>query len=261
MADPTPERIAAALALADADEFHYRNKDKKFAHDAHMAALESYRATLPKLRTSAERDAELSAIMRMAYGAGHIHVISGSFNLTARIEQLCAEATAPEPAPDICCPYTSGHERDCPRWPKAPGHEPVPFLTCADCGLTRDQEPTVAVRWDGRPRCNSCGSKSESNEERHTRMNAAGVEKMAEILSKKSRAEWDGKRECGDCGLLYEGAECPAHFDSDPAPEDDRPCGCEQAEALKDRNTELSRLLGHVHGTVAGLVELLGALP
>ena len=25
---------------------------------------------------------------------------------------------------DICCPYTSGHERDCPKWPKAPGHGP-----------------------------------------------------------------------------------------------------------------------------------------
>ncbi|MEK7112434.1 MAG: hypothetical protein AAB875_03835, partial [Patescibacteria group bacterium] len=41
------------------------------------------------------------------------------------------EALDPVPLPepvvdsdDICCPYTSGHERDCPKWPKAPGHGP-----------------------------------------------------------------------------------------------------------------------------------------
>ncbi len=27
------------------------------------------------------------------------------------------------------------------------------------------------------------------------------------------------KRECQDCGLLYEGKECPAHFDSEASPE------------------------------------------
>lgn len=62
---PPPERIEAALALADADEFHYRNKDNKFAHDAHMAALEAYRATAPKpLRTPAEVNAEIAAVVR-----------------------------------------------------------------------------------------------------------------------------------------------------------------------------------------------------
>ena len=31
---------------------------------------------------------------------------------------------SPAGSDDICCPYTSGHERDCPKEPKAPGHGP-----------------------------------------------------------------------------------------------------------------------------------------
>jgi hypothetical protein len=49
--------------------------------------------------------------------------------------------------------------------------------------------------------------------------------------------------------------------DHDQDTREERPCGCEEAEALKDQNTELCRLLGHVHGTVAGLAKLLETLP
>ncbi len=218
MTDPSKERIAAALRLAEAVLLQLRLHPDTPVMPVLKQGADAYRATLPKLRTRAELDEERLLLASELY--------NGVYTLQQFADRWAE--LAPEPAPDICCPYTSGHERDCPRWPKAPGHEPVPFLTCADCGLTRDQEPTVAVRWDGRPRCNSCGSKSESHEERHARMNAAGFTKMGEILSDAREPE---------------------------------ACGCEQTEALKDRNTELSRLLGHVHGTVAGLVELLGRLP
>ncbi len=218
MTGPTTERVAAALRLAEAVLLQLRLHPDTPVMPVLKQGADAYRATLPKLRTRAELDEERLLLASELY--------NGVYTLQQFADRWAE--LAPEPAPDICCPYTSGHERDCPRWPKAPGHEPVPFLTCADCGLTRDQEPTVAVRWDGRPRCNSCGSKSESHEERHARMNAAGFTKMGEILSDAREPE---------------------------------ACGCEQTEALKDRNTELSRLLGHVHGTVAGLVELLGRLP
>jgi hypothetical protein len=96
--EPSKERIAAALALAEADEFHYRNKDNKFAHDAHMAALEAYRATAPKpLRTRAEVDAEIATVMRVAFGAGSVQVRSGAVNMTSRLEELCDEPLAPDP--------------------------------------------------------------------------------------------------------------------------------------------------------------------
>jgi hypothetical protein len=96
-----------------------------------------------------------------------------------------------------------------------------PFLTCVDCGLTRDQEPTVAVRWDERPRCNDCA------------------------------AAWY-RSNPGFANPLT---------DHDQDTREERPCGCEEAEALKDQVTELRRLLGHVYGTVAGLAKLLETLP
>ena len=237
MTGPTTERVAAALRLAEAVLLQLRLHPDTPVMPVLKQGADAYRATLPKLRTRAELDEERLLLASELY--------NGVYTLQQFADRWAE--LAPEPAPDICCPYTSGHERDCPRWPKAPGHEPVPFLTCADCGLTRDQEPTVAVRWDGRPRCNSCGSKSESNEERHARMNAAGLAKQWEILGRNWKGE-DGKK--------------TSHLtDRDADAREPEACGCEQAEALKDRNTELSRLLGHVHGTVAGLVELLGRLP
>ncbi len=143
--EKTPERVSAALALADAVDCNERDPND-YREQQIVLKLIDYRARLPKLRTRAELDEERLLLARELYNG--VYTLQ---QFAARWAEL-----APEPAPDICCPYTSGHERDCPRWPKAPGHEPVPFLTCADCGLTRDQEPTVAVRWDGRPRCNSC---------------------------------------------------------------------------------------------------------
>ncbi len=93
MTTPTPERIAAALALAEADDFHERHPSLDAAYKAHDAALKAYRATAPKLRTRAEVDAEIATVVRMAYGAGSVQVRSGAVNMTGRIEALCAERT------------------------------------------------------------------------------------------------------------------------------------------------------------------------
>lgn len=61
----------------------------------------------------------------------------------------------------------------------------------------------------------------ESHQERHERMNAAGVEKMAAILGKKTRAEWDG--------------EPNATTDHDADLREPEACSCEKSEALRKK--------------------------
>lgn len=61
----------------------------------------------------------------------------------------------------------------------------------------------------------------ESHQERHERMNAAGVEKMAAILGKKTRAEWDG--------------EPNATTDHDADLREPEACSCEESEALRKK--------------------------
>ncbi len=169
----------------------------RFASPALETPLARYRAqTTPPLRSRAEVDAEIAGVIR-DWGGGSM----GPFGADRfhKLQCLIAEPTAPEPAP-------SAEKR---------------FLTCAGCGLTRDQEPSVAVRWDERPRCNNCS--------------AAWYRSNPGFANPLTDHNQDTREE--------------------------RPCGCEEAEALKDQNTELCRLLGHVHGTVAGLAKLLETLP
>lgn len=92
--DPTPERIAAALALAEAC-------DDYFSGDAMVSgivfgALQAYRATAPRLRTRAEVDAEIAGIMRDVYRAG-LGSVFYSVDESLRLSRLCAEPTATEP--------------------------------------------------------------------------------------------------------------------------------------------------------------------
>ena len=47
----------------------------------------------------------------------------------------------------------------------------------------------------------------------------------------------------------------------DPAPEDDRPCGCEEAEALREKLRECGRLLSHAYRTAADLARALETTP
>ena len=90
MTDPSKERIAAALALAEA-LVEYDEKIRKFVDwDPMLAkALSAYRATLPRLRTSAEVDAERLQNLT----AWRANEIVGA-ELCRRDQLLCAELTA-----------------------------------------------------------------------------------------------------------------------------------------------------------------------
>lgn len=87
---PSKETIAAALRLADCC-----NKFNEGPHDGgeYKKALSAYRATLPKLRTRAEVDAEIATFIRVAHGAGYFTVISGAVNFSSQLEKLCDEPT------------------------------------------------------------------------------------------------------------------------------------------------------------------------
>ncbi|HEX5011676.1 MAG TPA: hypothetical protein VFY71_14885 [Planctomycetota bacterium] len=103
MAEPSKERIAAALALAEAVDAAARVCDAtegtppdlfQRAWQARCDALAAYRATAPKLRTRAEVDAE--RILNLdAFRAG---VINGCA-LVDRDQALCREETAPDAEP------------------------------------------------------------------------------------------------------------------------------------------------------------------
>ena len=61
---PTPERIAAALALAEAVDEWVRSHHGAYISGSTMDRLVAYRATAPKLRTRADVDAEIVALLR-----------------------------------------------------------------------------------------------------------------------------------------------------------------------------------------------------
>jgi hypothetical protein len=99
MTDPTPERIAAALALAEAVDAYYTKATDERAK-AHQTALAAYRATAPKLRTRAEVDAEIVAKVREHSRLWPEHGPDDPRAAGARwaaIQALCREQTAPEP--------------------------------------------------------------------------------------------------------------------------------------------------------------------
>lgn len=69
-----------------------------FACKELLAAIaKAMKEAAPKPRTRAEVDAEIAAIVRVAFGAGTISLTSGAVNMTGRLEELCAECLAPEP--------------------------------------------------------------------------------------------------------------------------------------------------------------------
>jgi hypothetical protein len=108
--DPTPERIAAALALADStsslalasDDPSGSKVTLEMLH-AHQAKIRAYRATAPKLRTRAEVDAQIAAEIRASVALGsQCDCLTGPAQSdglrSSRIRVLCCEPTA-EPTP------------------------------------------------------------------------------------------------------------------------------------------------------------------
>jgi hypothetical protein len=95
--------LATLKALAEAAvRYVGPNGERMGSNDgAELAAyVSAYRSEItPRLRTRAEVDAEIATIVRVAYGAGHIAVTSGAVSMTRRVEELCAEPTAPEAEP------------------------------------------------------------------------------------------------------------------------------------------------------------------
>jgi hypothetical protein len=95
-ADPTPERIAAALVLADSVDRLWRESPELPISGTAMDALAAYRATAPKLRTRAEvldavRAEVEHAEMRFAR-RDHGGIIHGHFY--DAVKALCAETAA-----------------------------------------------------------------------------------------------------------------------------------------------------------------------
>jgi hypothetical protein len=94
MSDPTPERIAAALALAEAVDA-YDTKATEETAKAHQVTLAAYRATAPKpLRTRAEVDAEIGEQVRLYVAAYRVQ----SDECAVTLRKLCQEPTA-DPKP------------------------------------------------------------------------------------------------------------------------------------------------------------------
>jgi hypothetical protein len=99
MSEPYPEVVAAALALAEADSFHYANKDSKAAHDAHMQSLEAYRAAIaPKRTPSLTLEQRVARLERASEMAPYMGKIKAQREIRDDVERPAREETAPEPA-------------------------------------------------------------------------------------------------------------------------------------------------------------------
>ncbi len=133
MADPSPEVVAAALALAREVSLYQemftdeRERSRQWP-DKVVPKLLAYRAAIAPKRTRAET-AEGALAWLEKCSDDFLRRIGGP-----PLVALCREETAPEP-------------------------DRKPALTCAECGLTSAREPTVAMRWDDVVRCNDCASK------------------------------------------------------------------------------------------------------
>lgn len=97
MTEPSKERIAAALALAEAS-LEAELRPTSASYRARADALSSYRATAPRLRTRAEvdRDIALRCRSRAAGSEGMFHVIQGSA-CSRDIDALIREPLPPDP--------------------------------------------------------------------------------------------------------------------------------------------------------------------
>jgi hypothetical protein len=91
MTEPSKERIAAALALAEAVDTTARIHTIQSVGPEIAEALNAYRATLPKLRSRSEVDRDIVYAARLAVGA-----IPGSGTLRDwhRLQRLCREPTS-----------------------------------------------------------------------------------------------------------------------------------------------------------------------
>ena len=94
---PSQARIDAALRLADAVDA-YEEAGPESWKEYVVEPLKVYRATLPKLRTRAEVDAEIAETCRSYYRADPPGIRDTANGLLRVLDRLCAEATAPEPA-------------------------------------------------------------------------------------------------------------------------------------------------------------------
>jgi hypothetical protein len=118
---PTPERIAAALALAEACEARAKalNYIERGTAEHHIwnVAFPAYRATAPKpLRTRAEVDADLAACARLWVSEKNVEVNVQNWR---RMQALCSEPLAPDPADTGACPP------ECPECPQPYGPSSV----------------------------------------------------------------------------------------------------------------------------------------
>lgn len=98
MAEPSKERIAAALALAEAAERYW--PDPKGSEGPLAAAIVAYQRTTAELRTRAEVDADIARRCRQRAREleGMFHVVQGS-TCSRDIHALCDEPTAPDAGP------------------------------------------------------------------------------------------------------------------------------------------------------------------
>lgn len=121
MADPTPERIEAALALAEA---LYADCLERGAYDHHTAADDTYNAVVaalrdyvhaskPKLRTRAEVDAEIGKVARIWSGSNRAPDLEWLLRLCR--EPLAADPSEPNRVTD--------HDAD--QRPEKPNHTRV----------------------------------------------------------------------------------------------------------------------------------------
>jgi len=140
MTDPSPEVVAAALALARADSAWYGGTDGDpepgwdHASKAHFMALKAYRAAIaPKLRTRAEVDAEKLQVAS-SFFAGY----QSEKTCRENWGRLCREETAPEPDPK-------------------PPPAPAPGYHCPKCG-------PIGPDIDDEGQCNRCGRFAEGAE-------------------------------------------------------------------------------------------------
>jgi hypothetical protein len=238
MTNPTPERIAAALALAEAvDEWSGAvsfvvgsSEPTKPLHAAVCETLSAYRATAPKpLRTRAEVDAEIALRCRNRArdSEGMFHVIQGS-SCSRDIGALIREPLAPDPTETGACPP------ECPacdpnhtRVIRPPAYGP----SSVDSAVPPPEPAAGATLY-----CRGCGA-----------------------------ATFEPHRP--DCSEFS--------YDEAKAAEEPEACSCEESEALKqalseavktntaqsDKLTECRRLLRAIHGFAKSITVLSAEVP
>jgi hypothetical protein len=220
----SPETMARLCEAVD----ECMGKDAEWAFSTRIGeALKQYRAeTTPPLRSRAAKALDLLETLELYMTISETSEWSNSLGpLWTQIEEIVGEPTAPEPAPEEEPDRRRELERE------------IATLVTWDVARSwggEDQHGGVTLRFDR-------GSGNDS--------------KLSELCLELSRL---GKRADPEPYRVHDLRNTFTSHDYDTREE--RPCGCEEAEALKDQLVECKRLLAFAHERAREIVQALGGV-